>query len=310
MTDRKFRFGIAGRAQTRAGWQDFARQAEDLGFATLVIPDHFSAQLAPLPAIISAAAVTTRLRFGTNVLDNDFRHPAVLAKEAATVDLLTDGRFELGLGAGWSPSDYSQTGIPFDAGGVRLGRLKEAVHIIKAAFGPEPVTYAGTYYSVNDLNVLPKPLQTPRLPLLLGASRRQMLTFAAQEADIIGLEDQQWPQRDLHASRIPVANAAEQVAIVREAAGSRFEQIELSMLLARIIITDHPHQEVADMAATLGLTEQQVRDSASILIGTVDSIVEQFQERRERIGISYGIVFQQAALAGGFSRVVARLSGT
>ena len=137
-----------------------------------------------------------------------------------------------------------------------------------------------------------------------------MLTFAAQVADIIGLEDQQWPQRDLHASRIPVANAAEQVAIVREAAGSRFDQIELSMLLARIVITDHPREAVSDMAASLGLTDQQVRDSASILIGTVDSIVEQFQERRERIGISYGIVFQQAALEGGFSQVVARLSGT
>ncbi len=310
MTDRKFRFGIAGRAQTRAGWQDFARQAEDLGFSTLVIPDHFSAQLAPLPAIMSAAAVTSRLRFGTNVLDNDFRHPAVLAKEAATVDLLTDGRFELGLGAGWSPSDYAQTGIPFDSGAVRLGRIKEAVHIIKAAFGPQPVTFEGKYYAVQDLNVLPKPTQTPHLPLLLGASRRQMLTFAAQVADIIGLEDQQWPQRDLNATRIPVANAAEQVAIVREAAGSRFDQIELSMLLARIVITDHPREVVSDMAASLGLTDEQVRDSASILIGTVDSIVEQFQERRERIGISYGIVFQQAALEGGFSRVVARLSGT
>src|SRR4051812_20988995 len=180
-----FRFGIVGRAPTRAAWQDFARRAEDLGFSTLVIPDHFGAQLAPLPAIMSAAAVTSRLRFGTNVLDNDFRHPALLAKEAATVDLLTDGRFELGLGAGWSPSDYSQTGLPFDTGAVRLARLKEAIYIIKSAFGPDPVTFDGTYYSVKDLIVLPKPVQTPRLPLLLGASRRQMLTFAAREADII-----------------------------------------------------------------------------------------------------------------------------
>jgi probable F420-dependent oxidoreductase len=309
-SSRKFRFGIAGRAQTRAAWQDFARQAEDLGFSTLVIPDHFSAQLAPLPAIMSAAAVTSRLRFGTNVLDNDFRHPAVLAKEAATVDLLTDGRFELGVGAGWSPFDYSQTGIPFDSGRVRFERLKEAVHIMTAAFGNDPVTFEGSYYSVHELNVLPKPIQTPRPPLLLGASRRQMLTFAGQTADIIGLEDQQWPQRDLNASRIPVADAAEQVAIVREAAGSRFDQIELSMLLARIVITDHPREVVADMAASLALSEAQVRDSASILIGTVDSIVEQLQERRERIGISYSVVFQQAAIEGGFSRVVARLSGT
>jgi probable F420-dependent oxidoreductase len=310
MTAHKFRFGIVGRAPTRAGWQDFARQAEDLGFSTLVIPDHFGAQLAPLPAIVSAAAVTTRLRFGTGVLDNDFRHPAVLAKEAATVDLLTDGRLELGIGAGWSPSDYSQTGIPFDAGPVRFERLKEAVHILTAAFGADPVTFEGKHYAVQDLNVLPKPVQSPRPPLLIGASRRQMLTFAGQVADIVGLEDQQWPQRDLQARRIPVANAAEQVAIVRDAAGSRFEQIELSILLARVVVTDRPREAVADMATHLGLTEEQVRGSASILIGSVESLVELLQERRERLGISYGVAFQQAALEGGFSRVVARLSGT
>jgi len=137
-----------------------------------------------------------------------------------------------------------------------------------------------------------------------------MLTFAGQVADIVGLEDQQWPQRDLHASRIPVANAAEQAAIVREAAGSRFDQIELSILLARVVITDHPHDAAADMASHLGLTREQVLGSASILIGSVESIVEQLQERRERLGISYGVVFQQAALEGGFSQVVARLTGT
>src|SRR5215813_14302620 len=126
MSDRPFRFGIAGRAQTRVAWQDFAREAEDLGFSTLVIPDHFTAQMAPLPALMSAAAVTSTLRFGTNVLDNDFRHPALLAKEVTTVDLLTDGRFELGIGAGWSPSDYEQSGIAFESGRVRFARFKEA----------------------------------------------------------------------------------------------------------------------------------------------------------------------------------------
>jgi alkanesulfonate monooxygenase SsuD/methylene tetrahydromethanopterin reductase-like flavin-dependent oxidoreductase (luciferase family) len=193
---------------------------------------------------------------------------------------------------------------------VRLARLKEAVHIMSAAFGPEPVTFEGTYYSVRELNVLPKPVQSPRPPIMIGGSRRQMLAFAGQVADIVGLEDQQWPQRDLHASHIPVANAAEQVAIVREAAGDRFDQIELSMLLARIIITDHPRDAAADLAASLGLTDEQVLGSASILIGSVEGIVEQLQERRERLGISYGVVFSQAAIEGGFDRVVARLSGT
>jgi probable F420-dependent oxidoreductase len=310
MSERKFRFGIAGRAQTHTGWQDFARQAEDLGFSTLVVPDHFSAQMAPLPAVISAAAVTSRLRFGTNVLDNDFRHPALLAKEVATVDVLTDGRFELGIGAGWSPSDYSQTGIPFERGSVRFERLQEAVHIITASFGAEPVTFTGKHYSMTELNVLPKPMQRPRPPLLLGASRPRMLAYAGQVADIIGLEDQQWPQRDLNAARIPVANAADQVTIVREASGARFDQIEFSILLARIVITDTPREAAADMASTLGLSVEQVLESASILIGSIDSIVEQLEERRDRIGISYPVVFQQAALEAGFARVVARLAGT
>jgi probable F420-dependent oxidoreductase len=309
MSPRPFRFAIAGRASTRADWQDFARRAEDLGFSTLMIPDHFTPQLAPLPAIMSAAAVTSRLRFGTNVLDNDFRHPAVLAKEAATVDVLTDGRFELGIGAGWSPTDYSQTGIPFDSGAVRFERLQEAVQILKGAFGTQPVTFSGKHYHVSELNVLPKPMQA-RLPLLLGASRPRMLRFAAQQADIIGLEDQQWPQRDLHAERIPVADAAQQVAIVREAAGERFEHIELSILLARIIITDQPAQAAEQMANDLGLTSSQVLSSASILIGSLESITEQLQERRERLGLSYPVVFQQAALDAGFSKVVARLAGT
>lgn len=309
MSQRPFRFGIAGRAQTRAAWQDFARRAEDLGFSTLVIPDHFTAQMAPLPAIMSAAAVTTRLRFGTNVLDNDFRHPAVLAKEAATVDVLTDGRLELGIGAGWSPSDYAQTGIPFDPGSVRFERLKEAVHIIKSAFGSEPVSFAGKHYNVKNLTVLPKPVQQPHLPILIGASRRQMLTFAAQAADIIGLEDRQWPQRDLHARKIPVASASEQVAIVRDAAGARFGQIELGILLARIVITDHRREAAESMATELGLSCEQVLRSASILIGSIEAIAEQLQERRETLGITYLVVFQQAVVDG-FSRVVARLAGT
>jgi probable F420-dependent oxidoreductase len=309
VTHRKFRFGIAGRAQTRAAWQDFARQAEDLGFSTLLLPDHFTPHLAPLPALMSAAAVTSTLRFGTNVLDNDFRNPAVLAKEVATVDLLTDGRFELGIGAGWSPSDYEQSGIPFDPGPVRFERLKEAVHIIRASFGPEPVTFAGSHYRVKNLNVLPKPVQQPHPPLLIGASRRQMLRWAAQEADIIGLEDRQWPQRDLRASKIPVANAGEQIALVKQAAGSRFDRIELGILLARIVITDRPREAADTMAAELGLTRDQVLGSASILIGTIDAITEQLQERRDRLGISYPVVFQQAALSG-FAPVVARLTGT
>jgi probable F420-dependent oxidoreductase len=235
--------------------------------------------------------------------------PSRAGKEVATVDLLTDGRFELGIGAGWSPSDYEQTGIPFDPGPVRFERLKEAVHIIKRSFGGAPVSFKGSHYNVTNLTVLPKPVQQPHPPLLIGASRPQMLRWAAQEADIIGLEDRQWPQRDLGASKIPVANAAEQVAFVREAAGARFDQIEFGILLARIVITDRPLDAADAMAAELGLTREQVLGSASILIGTVEAMTEQLQERRERICISYLVVFQQAAMSG-FAPVVARLAGS
>ena len=304
---RPFRFGFVGRGRTREEMREVARRTEDLGFSTLLVPDHFSPQLAPLLALLTAAEATNRLRLGTNVLDNDFRHPALLAKEAATLDVLSGGRFELGIGAGWSPSDYEQTGIPFDSGAVRLARMAEALRIIRSAFGPEPLSFEGQHYRVRNLNVLPKPAQ-PRLPILLGASRRGMLELAAREADIIGLEDQQFPMRDL--GRVPrVANCAEQVAIVRRAAGARFDDIELSILVARIEITADQQGMVERVARELDLTTDQVRGSASFLIGSVDAIVEQLQERRERIGLSYPIVFGTAQLDE-VAKVVSRLAGT
>src|SRR5215469_8620893 len=143
---RPFRFGVSGGRPTRAEWLDLARKADDLGYSTLLLPDHFGRQLAPLPALLAAAMASPGLRVGTIVLDNDFRHPAVLAKEAATIDLLTDGRFELGIGAGWAVSDYRQSGLAFDPPAVRVARLAEAVHIIKSFFREQgPLTFDGRY---------------------------------------------------------------------------------------------------------------------------------------------------------------------
>src|SRR5215469_3241233 len=162
---RPFRFGVSGGRPTRAEWLDLARKADDLGYSTLLLPDHFGRQLAPLPALLAAAMATPRLRVGTIVLDNDFRHPALLAREAATVDLLTDGRFELGIGAGWLAADYRSSGLPFDPPGVRVTRLTEAVHILKAFFtGEGPITFEGRFYRLNDL--LPYPRR--RVPLLIA----------------------------------------------------------------------------------------------------------------------------------------------
>jgi probable F420-dependent oxidoreductase len=302
---RAFRFGVSGGRAHRAEWLDLARKADDLGYSSLLLPDHFGRQLAPLPALLAAAMVTPNLRVGTIVLDNDFRHPALLAKEAATVNLLTDGRFELGIGAGWMAADYHHSGLPFDSAGVRVARLTEAVQILKAFFQAEgPVTYAGRFYRIEDL--VPFPPSRPRI--LIAGTRRRMLQLAAREADIVGLEDHQFAERTTRSASINVADSAEQVAIVREAAGPRFADVELNVFAARTEVTDDRATAVDRMAQQLGLTAAQIDASTSFLIGSVDAIVDQLQERRERLGISYVMVFDRVMEA--FGPVVARLAGT
>ena len=233
---------------------------------------------------------------------------AVLAKEAATIDLLTDGRFELGIGAGWLEADYTASGLPFDPPAERVSRLGEALRIIRAFLAGEgPVTFHGRYYRVSGLQPAPRPAQA-RLPILIGASRPRMLRLAAHEADIVGLEDHQFAERMEGRQRIHVANCAEQVEIVREAAGARFSDLELSVFAARTEVTDDAAAAEQRMADQLQLPIQQVRASGSFLIGSVDGIVDTLQERRERLGISYVLIHAQAMHA--FAPVVARLAGT
>ena len=266
---------------------------------------HFLAAALLCSPLLAAADATSRLRVGTIVLDNDFRHPALLAKEAATVDLLTDGRFELGIGAGWMASDYQRSGLPFDPPAVRVARLIEAVTIIRAFFAAEgPVTFHGQFYRVDEL-----PPSPPRnVPILIAGTRRRMLQFAARAADIVGLEDHQFAERATGSPTISVADAAEQVAIVREAAGPRFSELELSVFAARTEITDDRPTVAERLAAQLQLSPSQIDASQSFLLGTVDGIVAQLQERRLRLGISYVMIHDRVMDA--FAPVVARLSGT
>src|SRR5437016_11924644 len=158
-----------------------------MGFSTLYLPDHFTEQPGPIAALMAAADATTKLRVGSLVFDNDYRHPIVLAKEAATLDLLSDGRFELGIGAGWHGPDYEQTGIPFDPPRVRVSRLEEAVTVIKRLFGEEPVNFSGKYYTINGLTGLPRPVQRPHPPIFIAGGGKRVLSLAAREADIVGL---------------------------------------------------------------------------------------------------------------------------
>jgi probable F420-dependent oxidoreductase len=299
-----FRFGVSGGRPTRGEWLDLARKAEDLGYSTLLLPDHFGRQMAPLPALLAAALHTRTLNVGTIVLDNDFRHPAVLAKEAATIDLLTEGRLELGIGAGWMAADYRVSGLPFDPPGVRVQRLTESVRILKAYFTADaPISMNGQFYRVEGLE--PFPRSRPRL--LIAGSRRRMLRLAAREADIVGLEDHQFAERATGASQVNAADIDEQVAIVREAAGGRFDDLELTVFAARTQLTQDRAAAIEDLSTQLQLSTDQIEGSTSFLVGSVEAIVEILQQRRERLGISYVMIHDRVMDA--FAPVVARLSG-
>src|SRR5204863_8509841 len=183
-----FRFGVqVSQAGSAAAWRDKARKIEDLGFSTLFMPDHFGEELALLPAIAMAAAHTTTLRVGSLVFDNDYKHPAILAKESATIDVLCDGRLELGIGAGWMKTDYDALGLQYDPPAVRVDRFEEALHIMKQCFTGEKFTYHGEHYRITDYASYPVPVQKPGPQLLIGGGGKRVLSIAAREADIVGI---------------------------------------------------------------------------------------------------------------------------
>ncbi len=297
---------MSGQRASSAEWLELARKAEDLGYSTLLLPDHLGRQMSPLHALQAAAHATQRLRVGTIVLDNDFRHPAMLAKDVATMSVLTDGRVELGIGAGWLEADYRKSGLPFDPPAVRVARLEEAVQIIRALFDGGPVTFRGHYYAVEDLEGYPKPVD--KIPLLIAGSRKRMLRLAATYADIVGIEDHQFAERTTGSAEIHPAIAGEQVKIVRQAAGERYQDLELNVFAARVEVTERPEEAAEEMAKQLHTTPQAIKASASFLIGSVDSIVETLQRRREEWHLSYIMIFDRVMDA--FAPVVTRLGGT
>jgi probable F420-dependent oxidoreductase len=305
---RPFRFAVfAYEAASRQAWEENARRVEALGYAILVMPDHFMNPLTPVPALAAAAAVTTTLRIGTIVFANDYRHPALLAKEAATLDLLSDGRFEFGLGAGWFQTEYERAGIAFDPPGQRIDRLHEALTIFKGLWSDEPLTFQGTHYAIAGFDGTPKPVQKPHPPIFIGGTGRRMLQLAGQEADIVGFIPKNLPGggHDWLASTPELLT--EQIGWVREGAGARFDRLELSMVAFRAIVTDRPQEAAADVARDYDLTPDQVLASPDFLIGSEDAIVECLLSRREQFGVSYLEI--AARDAAGFAPVVARLAG-
>ena len=302
------RFGVVSES-VREGraWLDFARHVEATGVDVLLLRDHFSAgafgqQLAPFSGLAAAAAATTRLRLGTIVLSNDFRHPAIVAHEAATLHLLSGGRFELGIGAGWYQPEYDAAGIGFDAARQRIGRLDESLHIIKGLLAGTPVMYKGEFYRIDglDLDVLPTPRpSSPRL--LVGAGGRRMLRLAARHADIVGVLPapiQNSTDSDNPVDRLPAAFDAK-VGVIRETAGDRFEDIEISAF-ATFIITDARRAETENLILQRGWTGVDVEavwQMPTIFIGSPNQIRADLHARRERFGMSYLIVGEDSLTA-------------
>jgi probable F420-dependent oxidoreductase len=307
---RPFRFGVtAPTPSAGTDWLERARRVEQLGYATLVVPDHFRDHLAPVPALTAAAFATTRLRVGSLVFSNDFRHPAVLAKEAATIDVLSGGRFELGLGAGWLREEYDQTGIRFDAPGTRVERLEEAVTIIKGLLAGERVTFAGRHYAITDLEGRPIPVQRPHPPIAIGGGGRRTLTLAAREASIVGLVPR--ARRDgsgLDLNDLSDAATREKLEWVRAAAGARFDSLEINTLIQAVAVADQRMAAADQLASRFKVARDVVLETAYVAVGTIDEICETLRQRRERYGISYLTVFERDMEA--FAPVVARLAGT
>lgn len=289
---RGFRFGVQVSNETTAkGWAELARRTEATGYEVLTMPDHFTDQLAPVPALMAAASATTTLRVGALVFDNDYKHPVVLAKELATIDLLSDGRLDIGLGAGWMISDYEEAGMPYDSPKVRIDRFIEGVAVIRGAMAEGPFSFSGDHYTITNYNGQPKPIQA-RPPLLIGGGGKRVLKYAAREADIIGINGTLTagvvgPEA---LSTMTAESVDEKVAIVAAAGAHRVNDIEMNIRTFFVKVTNDRTATVEGISSMFGVSKDMIDASPFALIGSVEECIEQLLERRERWGFSYTIV--------------------
>lgn len=306
-----FRFGIQCKGPADpVGWPALARKVEDLGWSTLTVSDHLDDQLAPFTAAMAAASATTTLRVGTMVLANDYRHPVMVAKEAATLDRLTGGRFELGIGAGWMTADYEATGIPLARPGVRIDRLAEALTILRGCWGEGAIHHDGTHYRIDGLDGQPKPWTPGGPAIVIGGGGERVLRLAAAQADIVAINvNLQAGVIDERAFPDGTPESTDRkLAWIRDAAGPRFDQLELQSRIHLAMVTDDRAGVIDELSPAFGLTPEQAAATPHALIGTVDQICDDLVERRERWGISYlGLSGDQL---DAFAPLVARLTGT
>jgi probable F420-dependent oxidoreductase len=301
-----FRFGVyAAVAPTMSAWRDQASMAEGLGYSTLYVSDHLDAQFGPLVATTVAAEATSTLHVGSFVLNNDLRHPVVLAKEIATLGLAAEGRVEVGLGAGWLRSDYEQAGIEFDELAVRVDRLAESLAVMKTLWSEGEATFAGSYYTVLGARCDPRPASPPRV--MVGGGSKRLLTLAAREADTVGINASVGDKSVDTTSQATLDRYDRCLTWVRKAAPDRFGSIELQIVAfaTRVVANRRAAVRTATM---LGLPGEDALELPIVLIGTPDELCERLLERRERWGFTNIVVPAEAMES--FAPVVARLAGT
>jgi probable F420-dependent oxidoreductase len=316
-----FRFAVqAANASSAREWRAVATKVEDLGYSTLFLADHYLGpgpaqraahtprqDLAPIAAMAVAATVTSTVRIGCRVFCIDYHVPAVLAKEAATLDLLSDGRLELGLGAGWSDGEYRAMGLEFGPPGRRLTKLAEVVELVKAHCAGDEMACRGEFVDVHGYAGTPPPVQRPHPPIMIGGARQRMLSYAGREADIVSISNVAFVARN-EAGLTPLEEAERRVGFARAAAGERFARLDVESSPYFAAVTTDPESALADVARTTGIAVDLLRDHPNVLVGALDAVVDSLQTRRDTLGINY-VTIQQHRIDD-FAPVVARLAGT
>jgi probable F420-dependent oxidoreductase len=315
-----FRFAVqATNAKGGREWRDTVRKVEDLGYSTLFLADHYLGpgpaqraartprqDLAPIAAMAAAAAHTETLRIGCRVFCIDYHVPAVLAKETATLDLLSDGRLELGIGAGWSDIEYAAMGLEFDRAGRRISKLAEVVSLIKAHWQGEELECTGEFVQVRGYAGRPRPVQQPHPPIMIGGGGRRVLSLAGREADIVSISSVPFVARDADGLD-PQSVAERRIGFVRAAAGDRYRQLDVESSPYFTDITDDPATALADVAKATGIAPELLRDHPNVLIGPPESVAESLRSRRDSLGVNY-VTVQQSQIES-FAPVVDLLHG-
>jgi probable F420-dependent oxidoreductase len=321
MSRRPFRFAVqAANAASGDQWRSLARKVEELGYSTLFLADHYLGpgpaqkaahtprqDLAPIAAMAAAAAATTTLRVGCRVFCIDYHVPAVLAKEAATLDLLSDGRLEFGIGAGWSDGEYRAMGLEFDTPPRRIAKLREVVALFKAHCAGEELDVRGEFVTAAGYAGRPRPVQRPHPPVMIGGARSHVLSYAGREADIVSISNVPFVERN-DAGLTPAQEMERRIGYVRAGAGKRIDGLDIESSPYFTAVTDDPAAALAAISASTTIPIAVLTDHPNVLVGSVASVIETLRSRRAELGINYVTVQQDRTEA--FAPVVAALAGT